>query len=75
LSGSLDADGASSAQSINRRLLWLAIEWGLERAPKVGNAPSDELRDYCRKHGISFDWMLCGDLRGLQAKTHRRLGR
>jgi len=75
LCGSLDADGASSAQSISRRLLWLAIEWGLERAPKVGNAPSDELCDYCRKHGISFDWMLCGDLRGLQAKTHRRLGR
>ncbi|MVT49080.1 hypothetical protein GPL17_01055 [Bradyrhizobium yuanmingense] len=56
-------------------LLWLAIERGLERAPKVGHAPSAELCDHCRKHGINFDWMLDGDLKGLQAMMDARRGR
>ncbi|SCB32251.1 hypothetical protein GA0061099_1004759 [Bradyrhizobium yuanmingense] len=68
--GRLDADGASSAQNNNRRLLWLAIEWGLERAPKVGA----ELCDYCRKHGINVDWILDGDLRGLKRMIDERRG-
>ncbi|MCA1474810.1 hypothetical protein [Bradyrhizobium sp. NBAIM08] len=72
--GRLDADGASSAQNNNRRLLWLAIEWGLEQAPKVGPAPSAELCDYCRKHGINVDWMLDGDLRGLKRMIDERPG-
>ncbi|PWE78890.1 hypothetical protein XF30_21235 [Bradyrhizobium sp. SUTN9-2] len=72
--GRLDADGASSAQNNNRRLLWLAIEWGLERAPKVGPAPSAELCDYCRKHGINVDWILDGDLRGLKRMIDERRG-
>ncbi|WP_157785215.1 hypothetical protein [Bradyrhizobium yuanmingense] len=73
--GRLDARGASSARNINRRLLWLAIEWGLERAPKVGQAPSRELCEYCRKHGINFDWLLDGNLKGLQAMMDARRGR
>ncbi|MEY9588752.1 hypothetical protein ABIA06_001043 [Bradyrhizobium yuanmingense] len=72
--GRLDADGASSAQNNNRCLLWLAIEWGLERAPKVGPAPSAELCDYCRKHGINVDWILDGDLRGLKRMIDERRG-
>ena len=50
--------------------VWLAIEWGLERAPKVGA----ELCDYCRKHGINVDWILDGDLRGLKRMIDERRG-
>jgi hypothetical protein len=73
--GRLTTDGACSPQQIKRRLLWLAIEWQLDAPPKVGLSPSEELTDYCRRHGISFDWMLYGDLKGLQRMMNWRLGR
>lgn len=70
--GRLSADGATSPSSINRRLLWLSSEWGLERAPKVGRTASEALSRYCKRHGISYDWMLCGDLKGLRAMMDGR---
>jgi hypothetical protein len=31
---------------------------------------------FCEKHKVSFDWLLCGDLKGLQRMMQpRRLGK
>jgi hypothetical protein len=27
---------------------------------------------FCRKHDVSYDWLLCGDLRGLRAMEQKR---
>ena len=59
----------------SRREASLAIEWGLERARRVGRTCSEELADYCRRHGISFDWMLVGCLKGLKKMTDERRAR
>ncbi len=28
-----------------------------------------DVMPFCKKHKVSFDWLLCGDLRGLQRMT------
>jgi hypothetical protein len=30
---------------------------------------------FAKKHRVSFDWLLAGDLKGLQRKTRERAGR
>jgi hypothetical protein len=31
---------------------------------------------FCKKHKVSYDWLLCGDLKGLQSMTQDwRLGK
>ncbi|HEV2156366.1 hypothetical protein [Bradyrhizobium sp.] len=73
--GRLGSDGASSPRNINRRLLWLAIEIGLEAPPKVGRTMSGEFADYCMRHRINYDWMLDGCLKGLKQMMDERRGR
>ena len=34
-----------------------------------------ELVDYCQTHGVSMDWLLCGDLKGLHRMMMKRKGR
>lgn len=73
--GRLSTDGASSPRNISRRLMWLATEWRLGAPPKVGRDPSEALADYCRRHRISFDWMLTGCPVDLKKMMDERRGR
>jgi hypothetical protein len=64
----LNADGASNSVMIYKRLLWLAQRRGIPVAdvPRVGPAMTIQLKDFCLKHGVSFDWMLTGELPALR---------
>jgi hypothetical protein len=74
--GRLSTDDASSPEQMNRRALWIAIEWHLPRCPKIGSTMTPELADWCQTHGVSFDWLLCGDLKDLQRMMEaRRIGK
>jgi hypothetical protein len=73
--GRLQADGASKSGQMNRRVLWLAWEWQLPRCPKIGRTMTPGLVDYCKTHGVSMDWLLCGDLKGLHRMMMKRKGR
>ena len=66
--GRLSEDGCSNRERIRQRLQWLAHELQLpsKALPKIGRCPSKAEADFVEKHHISFDWFLCGDLRGLQ---------
>jgi hypothetical protein len=70
--GRLDADGASKREQISRRALWLAREWQLPACPKIGRTMTPGLVDYCQTHHVSLDWLLCGDLEGLQRMMQAR---
>lgn len=70
--GRLEADGATKSKQIGRRLLWLTREWQLPPCPKVGRAPSAKFVEYCRTHNVSVDWLLLGDLKGLQRMMQAR---
>ena len=70
--GRMDADGASKPAQITRRMLWVATEWQLPRCPRIGRTPTKALFDYCETHGVSLDWMLDGDLKGLQRMVQQR---
>jgi len=75
LLGRLAADGASNPQHIARRTLWLSQEWKLPPCPKVGRTMSDALLRYCDAHSVSLDWLLYGDLKGLQRMVRNRNGK
>jgi hypothetical protein len=40
--------------------------------PKVGRVCTKELRDFCLKHGITFEWLLEGHLDALLWMTRQR---
>jgi hypothetical protein len=55
------------ARAISNRLRWLAHEWQLsDEIPQVKRTPTEELSDFVQKHGISFEWLLTGDLKYLR---------
>jgi hypothetical protein len=65
--GRLSTDGASSVERIRDRLRWLAHEWQLsDEIPQVKRTMTVELRDFVQKHGISFEWLIDGDLKCLR---------
>jgi hypothetical protein len=65
--GRLSTDGAHSVERIRNRLRWLAHEWQLsDEIPQVKQTMTEELSDFVEKHGISFDWLLTGDLKCLR---------
>ena len=70
--GRLEADGAMKSMHMNRRALWLCLQLGLPPCPKIGRTMSPALADYCKTHGVSMDWLLCGDLSGLQRMMRAR---
>ena len=70
--GRLEADGAMKSAHMNRRALWLCLQLGLPPCPKIGRTMSPALADYCQTHGVSMDWLICGDLRGLQSMMQAR---
>ena len=68
--GRLRKDGCSSDAAMRRRVLLLAAERNLpptEYAKLMHKRvlmPS--IQNFCRKHGVSLDWLMDGDLKGLQ---------
>jgi hypothetical protein len=66
----LRKDGCSTKEAFRRRMLLLAAERNLPPAEYtklfrkcVSMKP---LSDFCKKHDVSLDWIMDGDLKGLQ---------
>src|SRR5579863_4930865 len=71
----LERDGAQSRPAMQRRILTLAAERSIPPADfhkLMYKRPSTgPVIDFCKKHNVSFDWLMCGDLRGLQRMTQQ----
>lgn len=70
--GRLSSDGASSNEKIQARAMWLSSMLNLPKVPKIGSTVSEELASYCLNYHVNFDWLLTGDLKGLQRMMQRR---
>jgi hypothetical protein len=69
----LERDGCHSTDAVRRRVLALAAERNLAPADyskllhkRIGSSAAV---DFCDKYKVSLDWLLCGDLKGLQRMT------
>jgi hypothetical protein len=64
----LHDDGAGGTEAVRRRILWLAHERKLPPADiaKAMTCKLHHLADFIKRHEISYDWLLFGDLKGLQ---------
>src|SRR6266404_3797367 len=69
----LRRDGASSNDAIRRRIRSFAMERAIppEETDKLlkGRFVFPRAVEFCKKHNASIDWMIDGDLRGLQRMT------
>ena len=69
----LERDGAQSRPAMQRRILALAAERSIPPADfhkLMYKRPSTgAVIDFCKRHKVSFDWLMCGDLRGLHRMT------
>jgi len=75
----LRRDGAHSMDAIRRRVRAIAQERNLQPADitklmhkRISNQPR---LAFAEKHKISLDWLLCGDLKGLQRMMQARPSR
>jgi hypothetical protein len=65
--GRLSTDGARSVERMRNRLRWLAHEWQLsDDIPQVNSTMTEDLSDFAQKHGISYGWLITGDLKCLR---------
>ncbi|HZV07270.1 MAG TPA: hypothetical protein VE999_19460 [Gemmataceae bacterium] len=66
--GRLVEDGCSNREHIRRRLQWLAyvLQLPAETLPRIGNNPSEGELAFLKRHHISVDWFIGGDLQGLR---------
>jgi hypothetical protein len=72
----LERDGATSTKAVQRRVRAIA---GERKIPQADFAKLMHKRistfavmQFCEKHKISNDWLLCGDLQGLARMEQRR---
>jgi len=69
-------DGAGSRDAIQRRVLAFAKERKLPPAEYAKlmhkRILTGNLIPFCQKHGVSPEWLLCGDLRALQRMVQER---
>jgi hypothetical protein len=69
----LARDGANSSDALRRRVRAIAEERSLPPAAIAKlmhkRINTRDVMLFCEKHKVSFDWLLCGDLRGLQRMT------
>jgi hypothetical protein len=69
--------GAHSTAAMQRRVRALAAERDIPPADihkLMYKRPSTEaVMVFCKKHNVSFDWLLAGDLKGLQRMTQERV--
>jgi hypothetical protein len=65
--------GAESRPAMQRRVRALAEERKIPPADfhkLMYKRPSTQaVIDFCKKHSVNCDWLLCGDLKGLQQMT------
>jgi hypothetical protein len=78
--GRLSVDGATSAAAVRRRIRAIAYEWQLPpddvaKALKSGNRATEEMFDFAERYHVSLDWLIWGDLKGLQQMTSERRAR
>jgi hypothetical protein len=78
--GRLSADGAASATATRQRIRAIGYDWQLPpddvaKALKPGNRATDELYDFAQRYRLSLDWLIWGDLKGLQRMTNERRAR
>ncbi len=63
----LDRDGAHSDDALRRRVRAFAQERNLQPADYAKlmykRINTRDVMLFCEKHKVSFDWLLCGDLR------------
>jgi hypothetical protein len=63
-------DGCSSDDAFRRRVLVLAAERGFPPAEYAKllhkRVPMPPIKHFCQKHDVSLDWLMDGDLKGLQ---------
>jgi hypothetical protein len=66
----LRRDGCSSDTAFRRRVLVLAAERNLPPAEYAKllhkRVPMKPITAFCKKHDVSLDWLMDGDLKGLQ---------
>jgi hypothetical protein len=69
----LERDGAHSMDALRRRVRAIAQERNLQPADiaklMYKRISTTHAVAFCEKHKISMDWLLCGDLKGLQRMT------
>ena len=67
-------DTGARPERIRERLLLLAYERGISvsELPKVGRCMTPPLADFGQKHSVSWDWLICGDLKGLLTMARKR---
>jgi hypothetical protein len=72
----LGRDGAHSIAAVQRRVRAIAQERNLPPADIAKmmhkRIITKHALAFCEKHKISLDWLLCGDLAGLQRMTRER---
>jgi hypothetical protein len=72
----LERDGAQSRPAMQRRVRALAAERSIPTADfhkLMYKRPSTQaVMDFCKKHKVSADWLLCGDLKGLARMERER---
>ena len=68
--GRLRKDGCSSGAAMRRRVLLLAAERNLPPTEYAKlfhkRVITGSILDFCKKHDVSLDWLMYGDLKGLQ---------
>jgi hypothetical protein len=66
----LRQDGCSSDDAFRKRVLLLAAERGFPPAEYAKlmrkRVPMKPISAFCKKHDVSLDWLMDGDLKGLQ---------
>jgi hypothetical protein len=69
----LDRDGAHSTAAVQRRVRALAHERNIPPADfaklMYKRINMRDVMAFCEKHKVSYDWLLCGDLKGLHRMT------
>src|SRR5665647_2634899 len=69
----LERDGAHSSDALRRRVRAFAEERSLPPADihklMYKRISTRDVMLFCEKHKVSYDWLLCGDLRGLHRMT------
>src|ERR1700728_4501772 len=72
----LERDGAHTTAALQRRVRALAAERSIPPADfhkLMYKRPSTQaVMDFCKKHKVSFDWLMCGDLKGLARMEQKR---
>ena len=72
----LERDGATSRPAMQRRIQVIAAERSIPPADfhklMYKRVNTRDVMAFCEKHKVSFDWLLCGDLKGLARMERER---